>query len=147
MRYCTPGNSCCSCQLFFSQSYSSPYQRPPHSPILISSTNRQGKPGSIIYTAQQKAVSVTNCLRNSRSTMFLRSVARRFSVQRGSLLLGRMPVRCASGVHQTVVVENGDMSVGIVYVARILLVERNFSCQTSLSLSHKLLCYKTVRII
>ncbi|KAJ7327727.1 hypothetical protein OS493_026605 [Desmophyllum pertusum] len=43
--------------------------------------------------------------------MFLRSIASRFSIQRGSLLLRRVPVRCASGVHQTqAIVENGDTS-------------------------------------
>lgn len=47
--------------------------------------------------------------------MFLRSVARGFSAQRGlSLLLGRVAVRCASGIYPnpTAPVENGEMSDG-----------------------------------
>lgn len=61
--------------------------------------------------------------------MFLRSVAWGFSGQRGlSLLLGRVAVRCASGIYPnpTASVENGEMSVGIVYVV-VCLYESFFN--------------------
>ena len=61
--------------------------------------------------------------------MFLRSVARGFSAQRGlSLLLGRVAVRCASGIYPnpTASVENGEMLVGIVYVV-VCLYESFFN--------------------
>ena len=49
--------------------------------------------------------------------MFLRSIGSRFSIQRGSLLFRRVPVRAVTGAHQAVVEENGaDTSlVGDVY--------------------------------
>lgn len=54
--------------------------------------------------------------------MFLRSVGSRFSIQRGALLLRRVPVRAATGARPAVVEENGgDTSlVGDVYLCTSL---------------------------
>ena len=43
--------------------------------------------------------------------MFLRTIGSKFSIQRGSLLLRRVPIRFITGVQQSAVVENGDTSV------------------------------------
>ena len=47
--------------------------------------------------------------------MFLRTIGNRLSIQRGALLLRRVPIRAATGAYKVVVEENGgDMSlVGI----------------------------------
>lgn len=44
--------------------------------------------------------------------MFLRTIGRRVSIQRGALLLRRVPIRAATGAYKVVVEENGgDMSL------------------------------------
>lgn len=81
----------------------------PHNTSAI----RQSKPGNKTYILQNKAVSTTNNLRRTsfRTVMFLRTIGSRFSIQRGSLLLRRIPVRCITGVQQSPFIENGDTSV------------------------------------
>lgn len=44
--------------------------------------------------------------------MFLRTIGSRLSIQRGALLLRRVPIRAATGAYKVVVEENGgDMSL------------------------------------
>lgn len=56
--------------------------------------------------------------------MFLRTIGSRFSIQRGSLLLRRVPVRCITGVQQSAIIENGDTSVVGRIVYRLQLCSR-----------------------
>lgn len=114
---CTPDGFCCWFLLFTSQSDSSPYQRPQHSPIFMRNFEKFDKASrEEIHTLAQCCKSATNSLRRKFcSTMFLRSIGSRFSIQRGSLLLRRVPVRFVTGIRQSAIEENGDTSVvGIV---------------------------------
>lgn len=60
-----------------------------------------------------KAVLVQFSLQSKvNSSMFLRTIGSRVSIQRGALLLRRVPIRAATGAYKVVVEENGgDMSL------------------------------------
>lgn len=60
--------------------------------------------------------------------MFLRTIGSKFSIQRGSLLLRRVPVRCITGVQQSAIIENGDTSVvGRIVYGFLLLSKLRFA--------------------
>lgn len=116
--YCTQVNPWCQFQLFLVQSHRSLCQHPPHSPIFIEIRWEIDKASREKTLYKRKGVSITVILqRTIDSAMFLRSIGSRFSIQKGALLLRRVPIRAATGAHQAVVEENGgDTSlVGHVY--------------------------------
>ena len=72
------------------------------------------------------------------SSMFLRTIGSRLSIQRGALLLRRVPIRAATGAYKVVVEENGgDMSLvgeGLLFHSSHKTLENWNVSQESLSL-------------
>ena len=68
------------------------------------------------------------------SSMFLRTIGSRLSIQRGALLLRRVPIRAATGAYKVVVEENGgDMSL----VGEGLLLHTVVTKRLKTGMSHK----------
>lgn len=68
------------------------------------------------------------------SNMFLRTIGSRLSIQRGALLLRRVPIRAATGAYKVVVEENGgDMSL----VGEGLLLHTVVTKRLKTGMSHK----------
>ena len=66
--------------------------------------------------------------------MFLRTIGSRLSIQRGALLLRRIPIRAATGAYKVVVEENGgDMSL----VGKGLLLHTVVTKRLKTGMSHK----------
>ena len=105
----------CQCHLFVIQSDRCFSQRLLHTPIFINKASREE---IRIFILAESCLTNIQFGRIVYSAMFLRSVGSRFSIQRGALLLRRVPVRAATGARPAVVEENGgDTSlVGCVYL-------------------------------
>lgn len=103
-------------------------QHPP--PSLSNETSQQALTGIEFLT-----VLVQFSLQSRvNSSMFLRTIGSRLSIQRGALLLRRVPIRAATGAYKVVVEENGgDMSL----VGEGLLLHTVVTKRLKTGMSHK----------